>query len=78
MNEIEGADAECVTVSTGKRGTDARWKLDLDEGETIVPIAPADHDSEEVKETGKAGNVVVKVLERFVVVGNGLLKSPVL
>ncbi|KAF9447635.1 glycosyltransferase family 20 protein [Macrolepiota fuliginosa MF-IS2] len=78
MNEIEGADAECVTVSTGKRGTDARWKLDLDEGETTVYSAPVDHDSEEVKETGKAGNVVVKVLERFVVVGNGSLKSPVL
>ena len=65
MNEIEGADAECVTVSTSKRGTDARWKLDLDEGEPIPTMNYTDSDSEEVKEVGRAGNVAMKVLQHF-------------
>lgn len=78
MNEIEGADAESVTVSTSKRGTDARWRLDLDEGQTAVPSTEIDQDSEEVKEDGKAGNVVVEVLERFAHVGNGVSKSPLI
>lgn len=69
MNEIEGADAECVTVSTSKRGTDARWKLDLDEGEPVVPFVDDEPESEEIKELGRAGNVVVKVLDRFAAVG---------
>ncbi|KAF5353408.1 hypothetical protein D9756_007953 [Leucocoprinus leucothites] len=68
MNEIEGADAECVTVSTSKRGTDARWKLDLDEGEPVFAVNYADPESEEVKEVGRAGNVAVNVLERFAAV----------
>jgi trehalose 6-phosphate synthase/phosphatase len=65
MNEIEGADAECVTVSTSKRGTDARWKLDPDGGEPAVPISDTEIETEEIKELGRAGNVVVNVLERF-------------
>ncbi|KXN83190.1 hypothetical protein AN958_01704 [Leucoagaricus sp. SymC.cos] len=68
MNEIEGADAECVTVSTSKRGTDARWKLDLDEGEPIFAVDYTDPGTGEVKEVGRAGNVVVKVLEHFAAV----------
>lgn len=67
MNEIEGADAECVTVSTGKRGTDARWRLDLEEGDTVNP----DRESDGVKEDGRCENAAVKVLERLAAVGNG-------
>ncbi|KAJ3568203.1 hypothetical protein NP233_g5869 [Leucocoprinus birnbaumii] len=70
MNEIEGADAECVTVSTSKRGTDARWKLDLDEGEPDFAVDYAENGSEEVKEVGRAGNVVVNALGRFAAVSN--------
>ncbi len=67
MNEIEGADAECVTVSTSRRGSDARWRLDLEEGDTVAPTE--DHaDSDEVGEDGKAGNVVVKVLKELAAV----------
>jgi trehalose 6-phosphate synthase/phosphatase len=65
MNEIEGADAECVTVSTSERGTDARWKLDIDEGEPVFNVDYAIRESEEVKEVGRSGNAVVKVLQRF-------------
>lgn len=74
MNEIEGADAECVTVSTGKRGTDARWRLDLEEGDTVTPgveVGHADRESDGVKEDGRGENAVVKVLERLAAVGNG-------
>ena len=66
MNEIEGADAECVTVSTSKRGTGARWKLDLDDGEPIHATDYDDSDSGEVKEIGRAGSVAMDVLQHFV------------
>lgn len=71
MNEIEGVDAECVTVSTSKKGTDAHWKLDLDDGEPIAPfLDDEDSELEASRVYGKVGTVVVDVLKRFVAIGD--------
>jgi trehalose 6-phosphate synthase/phosphatase len=70
MNEIEGVDAECVTVSTSKKGTDAHWKLDLDEGESMTPSLDDDPEPEASRVYGKVGTVVVNVLKRFAAVGD--------
>jgi trehalose-6-phosphatase len=70
MNEIEGADAECVTVSTSKKGTDAHWKLDLDEGGPVAPSSDDDSELEASRVCGKVGTVVVDVLKRFAAMGD--------
>ncbi|XP_006455649.1 hypothetical protein AGABI2DRAFT_121550 [Agaricus bisporus var. bisporus H97] len=76
MNEIEGIHAECVTVSTSKKGTDAHWKLDLDEVEPTVPLSTNDPESGVSRGGGRVGTAVVEVLKRFAAVGDTKMVTP--
>jgi trehalose 6-phosphate synthase/phosphatase len=71
MNDIEAEGAESVTVSTGRRGTDARWRLDLDAAPKLANGVAHDDEGieEERAEQGRPGMAVVRVLESFANVG---------